>query len=65
MPWWITVPAVLAVVIAVLYGVLAVWLWWNEPRVAVALVARRIAAEALAAERIAAEAGEREAPAHA
>jgi hypothetical protein len=45
MPWWITVPAVLAVAIAAGYGALAVWIWWNGPRAAADLAAQRIAAE--------------------
>lgn len=46
MPWWITVPAGLAVVIAAGYGVLALWIRLNGPRAAAALAAQRIAAEA-------------------
>ena len=54
MPWWITVPAVLAVVIAAGYVALAVWIRQNQAPAAAVLAARR---------RVAAEAGKRKAAA--
>jgi hypothetical protein len=32
-PWWLAVPAVIALVIAAGFGVLAVWIRWNGPAV--------------------------------
>jgi hypothetical protein len=45
MPWWITVPGVLAVAIAAGFGVLAVWMRWNEPHVAMVVHDAFMAAE--------------------
>ncbi len=45
MPWWITVPVLLAFGVAAGFAVLAAWIRWNGPRAAVALAAQRAAAE--------------------